>query len=129
MHIEKICLDNSRGGKSFNLQKKWRSILFAFLYIHESLKKIKGEPALPTDLAWLYPPPWTAASSQLGADCSLAAFKQLHSTQLLKNWFPLSLHVFILHCTNTIISETLPLSTLLGKQSISSCRLLLCSDF
>lgn len=81
---KKICLDNSRGEKSFNLQKNEGLFYLHFLYIHESLKKIKGEPALPTDLAWLYPPPWIAASSQLGADCSLAAFKQ--ASILLNYW-------------------------------------------
>lgn len=87
------------GGKnSFNLQKMVGLFYLHFLYMHESWKKIKGESALPNDPTWLYPPPSTITSSQLGADCSLAAFKQLHSTQLLENWFPALLRVFIFYC-------------------------------
>lgn len=95
----KICLDNLTGGKKpFNLQKIVGLFYLHFLYMHESWKKIKGESALPTDPAWLYPPPSTITSSQLGAICSLGVFKQLHSTQLLEIWFPASLQVFIFYC-------------------------------
>lgn len=97
-HGKKMARKFGGGRNSFTLHKIVGLFYLHFSYMHESRKKIKGESAVPTDPAWLYPPPSIITSSQLGADCSLAAFKQLHSTQLSESWFPASLRVFTFYC-------------------------------